>query len=685
MKFLYPYFLFALLTISIPLIIHFFNFKRYKTVYFSQLAFLKLVQKETRKKSQLKHLLILFARILSIIFLVIAFSQPYIPVSEEEKNSPRQIVGVYIDNSFSMRLEGEKGVLLEQARNYALDIAGAYRPGTKFLLLTNDFLPQHRNPLDRSQFITQVSELQTSPTPANFEQMCALAHQQFELAGRKYEKSLFLLSDFQKKGFAVSTLLSDSTAHTFLVPFTPGKVNNLYIDSCWFDIPGRRKGQAEKLFARMINSSAESYQNIPVRLLINDSIKAITTLTIAPGEQQTIELAFTANNSGFQFAEVQLDDYPLVYDNNFYLTWEVKNKVEMLAIMEEKDPSGRYFNALFSNDELISFEQTAIGSLQLSSIKNKHCIALVNLRQISSGLTDELIRFTQQGGTVMIFPSAQAETSSYNQLLAGMNAFTLNPKDTSLIGISSIQYNHPVFRNVFIKPDQEASLPKIRNSYSLNRKNNGVETRLLELRNGQSALSVFPAGKGKLYLFTFPVDADNQAFNDHLLFVPSVYNPALNSLSPQPLSYAIEQQNLLLVNREKITASNQPLILKKRTSNESLLLNGKPIGAHQIQFDLSNFINSAGHYLILDHEKTIDALAYNYKRDESEPYFYTSSELKELIEEYRLSKCSIITETTENARTIIQEMNQGKTLWKYFMALVLLFIGLEMLIIRFWK
>ena len=79
MKFLFPTFLFALFTIAIPIIIHLFSFRRYKTVYFSHVGFLKDIKKESQKKSRLKQLLMLLARILTIIFLVFAFSQPYIP------------------------------------------------------------------------------------------------------------------------------------------------------------------------------------------------------------------------------------------------------------------------------------------------------------------------------------------------------------------------------------------------------------------------------------------------------------------------------------------------------------------------------------------------------------------------------------------------------------------------------
>ncbi|MCA1760722.1 MAG: BatA domain-containing protein, partial [Bacteroidales bacterium] len=101
MNFLFPTFLFALFAIVIPIIIHLFSFRRYKTVYFSHVGFLKDIKKESQKKSRLKQLLMLLARILTIIFLVFAFSQPYIPTENAATTGSGEIVGVYIDNSFS--------------------------------------------------------------------------------------------------------------------------------------------------------------------------------------------------------------------------------------------------------------------------------------------------------------------------------------------------------------------------------------------------------------------------------------------------------------------------------------------------------------------------------------------------------------------------------------------------------
>ena len=65
MAFAQPLFLIALAGLAIPVIIHLFNFRRYKKVYFTNVSFIADIKQESKKRSQLKHLLILLMRLLS--------------------------------------------------------------------------------------------------------------------------------------------------------------------------------------------------------------------------------------------------------------------------------------------------------------------------------------------------------------------------------------------------------------------------------------------------------------------------------------------------------------------------------------------------------------------------------------------------------------------------------------------
>ena len=111
--FLVPQFLFALAALAIPIIIHLFNFRRFKKVFFTNVRFLKELKEETTNKSKLKHLLVLASRLLAIAFLVFAFAQPVLPQNDKQLLKAENAVSIYIDNSFTMEGISKEGTLLE--------------------------------------------------------------------------------------------------------------------------------------------------------------------------------------------------------------------------------------------------------------------------------------------------------------------------------------------------------------------------------------------------------------------------------------------------------------------------------------------------------------------------------------------------------------------------------------------
>jgi len=98
MHFLYPAFLFALISLAVPVIIHLFNFRRYQKVYFSNVQFLKEIQEQQASRRNLKERLILAARLLALLFLIFAFARPYVPGKNATNVGKQRVVSIFIDN-----------------------------------------------------------------------------------------------------------------------------------------------------------------------------------------------------------------------------------------------------------------------------------------------------------------------------------------------------------------------------------------------------------------------------------------------------------------------------------------------------------------------------------------------------------------------------------------------------------
>ncbi len=159
MNFLYPGFLFALLTVAIPVIIHLFNFRKFKKVYFSNVAFLKEVKEQNSSREKVKNLLILLCRILAIVFLVLAFARPFLPSGSKIDQNRGNIVSIYIDNSYSMEAVNKEGSLLDEAKRKAKEIVKAFQINDRFQLLTNDFEGKHQRLLNGDELLQAVDEV----------------------------------------------------------------------------------------------------------------------------------------------------------------------------------------------------------------------------------------------------------------------------------------------------------------------------------------------------------------------------------------------------------------------------------------------------------------------------------------------------------------------------------------------
>ena len=138
MSFLYPLFLYGLLALSIPIIIHLFNFRKTRRVYYSSTQFLKNIKEASTSSLKIKHWLILASRLFFLTFLVLAFAQPFIPAQQHRSSDPD--VYIYLDNSASMTNEvGTDFTALDAGLSFINQLPQLFAAGTRYKLLTNDF------------------------------------------------------------------------------------------------------------------------------------------------------------------------------------------------------------------------------------------------------------------------------------------------------------------------------------------------------------------------------------------------------------------------------------------------------------------------------------------------------------------------------------------------------------------
>jgi len=687
MSFLYPVFLFALLAVAIPVIIHLFNFRRYKTIYFSNLRFLKNIKQETKSRSEIKQLLILLSRILTVACLVFAFAHPYIPLAQNLKITSNELVSIYIDNSFSMDAESKYGKLLEVAKNKARDIADAFPAGTNFILITNDFEGKHQHKINKEQLLENIADVKISPV---VRPMSEIVQHQLNFVDVDNQKpksdnrqTLFIISDFQKTTTDVQNIKNDSTLKIEFLPLATQHTNNLYIDSCWFESPSRKLNQAETFFVKVVNRSNESYQNIPLKVFINDSLKSISSFNILEGASETVHLSFSNSEKGIIFGRAEITDYPITYDNTYFFGYKMEDSLRVLSINETKD--NIYLDALFKNDLYIKLFYATKDNIKTSQFSNYKIIILNELKNISSGLVEELTNYVAKGGTLAFFPNLKGDINAYNDLFKSMQISTFIQLDSTKTSIKNINYKSELYNNVFKKIDNEADMPVILKHFESSNQLKKNDISILSTEKNQNILSMSNFKKGKVYVYTIPLNNAAGNFAKHALFIPTVYNMCLFTQVTPRIYYIIGRDENIEFPNFQFSDNNMFHITDQKGKFDFIPQHSTSIINSGLMLNMAHNITVAGNYFVKSKQEIVAGLSFNYDRRESDMEYYSDSEIKNLINKQNLTNSNYIDGASKYLLKTLKQINQGRQLWKLFIILALIFIAAEIALVKLWK
>jgi len=677
MQFLYPTFLFALAALAIPIILHLFYFRRFKKVYFTNVRFLREVKEETSARSKLRNLLVLAMRLLALAFLVLAFAQPFIPQEDAEVKQGEKAVSVFIDNSFSMSALGQDVPLLERARQRAREIVSAYPVDDRFQILTNDFEGRHQRLVSKEDALTLIDEITISPAVRDLNTV--LTRQQQSLNSESSENQIsYLISDFQKNITDGIQNFIDTTVEVNLVPLQSVQERNIAIDTAWFEAPVQILNQTNPLLVKIRNLSDEDADNIRLSLRYEGQTKPVGSLSIPAGESITDTVNITILRTGWHEAMLTLTDYPVQFDDNYYFTFEVAEDINVLAI-DELAPNS-YLQAAFRGIEYFDLVNQQSQNLDYSSFSNYEMIVLNELTDISSGLSSELQEFVQNGGNLLVFPSADANQGSYNNFLSNFSANELIAFEETPRTVGTVNTSEFIFNDVFENRSANLKLPSTQGNFQLSQYANRNEEELLTYRDGTPYLTKYRIGQGNLYFSAAPLTEDyNDLVRNGEIFVPMLYKMAISSGETPKIAYTIGADEVIEADHQ---ISETETVYKLRGEAEEFIPEQRVVGS-KVFLGINNQIETAGFYdLFLKPENILGVYGFNYDRTESDLQHYSQSDLEQLLN----PNMTIITATARaDFEQLIGERSRGVTLWRWCLILALAFLAVEVLLLRFWK
>ncbi len=667
--------MYALVAVALPVLIHFLNLQRPRKVAFPNVRFLRELQQTTSNRLKLKHWLILLTRVLFIIFLVLAFAQPFLGSTDQQKNG-NTLVQAFVDNSFSMMQEGEEGKSFDQSLSAALKLSEAYPGTTKFELITQDF--EGKDALQRSKenFSERLSELKYSGSSRAWNEVFSRSSSRLQQTSAD-QKHVYLFSDFQKGKTSLDKLPLDSATTYFWVPMQSKEIQNVYIDSAWLSSPVVRENENVELNCKIFNSGNNEVNDFPVKFYVEGIQVSSQNVSISANASVLVTFTFVVQGKGDKRAEIRIDDQPVSFDNQYFLTFRVSPVIRILHLYE-KDP---VLARVYGGEPLFRLTSRPVGDFNYAQIDQSDLVVLEGIRSIPESLIQPLFRFAQQGGNVVLVPSYNGSQESYGNFLnvfgvSGVQGFSsVDTSQRVAAQLAVIPFEHPFYSDFFIKNDGRLQMPFAFKAFTCLPKGEA----LMKYRDGSLFMSRISSGNGMMYMFMGGLQMPYTDFANHSLLVPVFYKIAFLSVGQMgQLAYSFQQAQASL-KLDFPPKSNVSLVQgKTRIIPAQRYVQGKLI------LELSQENLSPGFYELYHEDSLLTVLAFNYGKSESSMNFYKEEELKVIAANYPNVRL-LDPGSSETFLSTVKAAGLGIPLWRYCILACLVFLLAETLLIRYFR
>lgn len=656
MNFAFPQFLWALGALAIPIIIHLFNFRKTTRILFSNTRFLQQVRQETTQKRKLKQYLVLASRLLFLLFLVMAFAQPFLP-AREQLTAGREVT-VYLDNSYSMSSQvAEKTRALDAGIRFTKEIVSLFPADTRYKLLTNDFAPFSNTHKTKTEILDILTQIRLSPISRTFREVT----QRIGPA----QQDIFWVSDFQKSTLGQVDTAMDSLQSWRLVPIRLEGASNVLIDSVYLEDPFVVGGQRNILNVRLRNVGPKVREGLVLKLTINDVQSGTASVNLESNSSAVAKFDLVQGLQGWNRAVTSFTDFPVSFDNEFFVTLNFSDKIKVAEVR-----SGNTFvEKVFGNSSLFSYRAFEPGNVDLSVLLQADLVILNNIDHPDASLRDAIRGYQSGVGTLLLIPSEKSDLDSYRSLTAGLALSKSEAIEMS--ELDKPDFQNPFFENVFEERTPSMAMPKARTVFSWP----PDRSSLLTFKDGRPFLTRVK----NTFVLNAPLNEKYSDFQRHALFVPVMYRIAASGhrLSQKPY-YALSESTVTL--QVDSLGGDIPV----RLAGKQEVVPAQRRNGDRVIMEIPKFSIDPGFYYAMNQRDTLGLVAFDLDKHESLLEQWTGEDVKTMMgggDHISLFGAA----SSDTFSNEIKERYLGTPLWKYALVLALLFLLAEVLLIRFLK
>lgn len=652
-------FVWGFLCISIPIIIHLFFKRQYKTIQWAAIQFLLEAEKRIRKRFKLIELLLLFIRCLAVFLLVLLFGKIFL----DKTGALGQHFGgkpifyhIVLDDSPSMNFKDEESSPFQKSlfriKSYINVLCDKNEEAYFSFYLTSNFKnPTFQKVLLNKYFFTTfekyINNLSTTDVPMNPDLSLSVIKKNIDLEKEPFHHILRFYSDFRDSDWNIFSsdqlkknleAASNSIENiTFIDSGSSGGIN-LGISNITISEKKIVTNVPLKFSVEVSNFSNVPQKNIEVNMYPKVGVKLKRIISeLSPGSKEFITFSYTFNEIGSFDLQWQISVDDLIEDNVKNLSVEVESGSKILLVDGDPDHLANQPETKFLQTALAPPGDTFSGNqvdrkteseFEIGTIEDYDIIYICNLYRLSPQKIQQLSNWVAGGGSLIFTLGDQIDSNFYNESLfkegKGLMPCKINEIKILKTGEAShlidIDFGHPIFVSLANEASKFILNVNFFGWWKVNTKIIG-ESKVLAFFNDEEKSPAIIEKKfllGKVFLFTSTLDDDWNSW-------PSEFSYLITQLELAKYCLKDNSKANLLVAGENIKMSMTANQFKSKVSylgsdhKQQIPIISTSNNSEQLEFIFSETFK-AGFYhfetISLKDVKEINSYSVNVKPDE---------------------------------------------------------------------
>ena len=586
---------------------------------FPHTRFLKNIQLNSRKQSQVRYKLLLAMRMLFLAFLILAFAQPFFN-NKNNISAANRLQLIYIDNSLSMSVKKGARTMLDLAKESAGRQIKYAAPGTRFILLTNDKPTSYRaEPADK--VFSEINSLDFSSSAKTVAQVATLAQSMVQNEGVN-GGDLYFYSDFQQNVFPAFPDTQVMRNLTFYgLPIQSDEVQDVYIDTAYLAVPVLQTGKNNSLVVHTRLGGKALKDAVVLQLTVNGQVKSAATLNFNEKNESIDTLAFQVNDANWQQIQLTLNDNAVRFDDTFRISARSSSNLAILVLNEGQ--ASPYLQAAFRAYNGFRLNQLDVTAAP-KEWNNYNLVILNGITHIDDALGKQMNDALQSGQSICVFPGKTANIQAINDGLKQLGDIRINALDTAVQSATTLQQGSALVKDLFEKIPDNVQLPVANWHYSISAGLNANQQSVLSFRNGDPMLARYTPSRGQLYICATSADLQAGNFPGSYFFAPFLYQMAMQSSTGNIFSVtAGSQQSVYL----PLTNASERNMLHLYGKGIDVIPAQRPSGAG-LDVSVGQAVQQPGFYNLSAPESDTTVIALNQDKHESQLEYKDLSTLK---------------------------------------------------------